>query len=370
MEKFEKEDTLIIKGLAIVIMIAHHLFGRSQAAWAFFDYYPSLMIDGKPLITALVSAGCGKVCVDIFVILSGFGLNESFRNKYGNTTKLGVSAKYCAGKILKLLMGFWCVFLVFGGIFTLAGKIDPVGIYGTGSAGVKNFIIDFLGLRDLLFEVTGGGTLNATWWYMSAILVFYLLFPLFRLLVKSRYRVLAFLALLLINIDAPSAAYRQFSTGIFFYLSAFYLGMLCSEWNLFDKLKSLGKEHYHERLLCSIAAVILAHRFTYTDRYRGELVLAAALFVMYFALFIEPGAVLHKNWSRKILAVLGKHSGNIFMFHTFFLLKCQNFTYYLRNPLLILLHFILSMTLISMVFEFVKTKLGYYRLEKKLSGLF
>lgn len=65
-QRFSINDTLVLKGLALIILAACHLFGRSEAAWSLFRYSEALMIDGKPLFTALFASGGGKVCVDIF----------------------------------------------------------------------------------------------------------------------------------------------------------------------------------------------------------------------------------------------------------------------------------------------------------------
>lgn len=363
---FGIQDTLVIKGLALIILLACHLFGRSEAAWSLFKYFPALMVDGKPLITALTSAGCGKVCVDIFVILSGFGLNESYLAKYGESCRLTDTILFSVRRIVKLLLGFWCVFLVFGGAFAAIGKIDLVATYGTGKDGLIAFVVDFYGLRDILFEITHTGTINATWWYISAILCYYCLFPVFRYLVSRKHNVFPLLLLLIINVTAPNATYRQFSTGVFFYLSAFYLGMLCSEYKLLDKLKSLGADSYWERLFCSIVAVVIGYLFTYSDRYRGELFLAVALMVLFVTLFVEPKGILNKNSIRKGLETMGQHSSNIFMFHTFFLLKYSDIVYLFKYPFLVLFSFTLAMMSFSVLLEFAKKKLGITKLIKKI----
>lgn len=363
---FSTQDTLVMKGLALLILLSCHLFGRSKAAWTFFEYLPFLMVDGKPFITAFTSAGCGKVCVDIFVILSGFGLNESYRRMYGDTCRPTQSIPFALKRILKLLMGFWCVFFIIGGIFTALGKLDPASVYGTGKDGVIAFVVDLMGLQDILYEVLHTSTINATWWYMSAILCYYCLFPLFRCLAAWKYKALPFFLLLIINVVAPDATYRQFSTGAFFYLAAFYLGMLCSEWKLLDKLKGLDGKSYWERLLCAVVAVIIGYLFTYSDRYRGELFLAVALMVLYSFLFIEPRGILNRPVIRKGLETMGAHSSNVFMFHTFFLLKYSQIVYFFRYPVLVLSSFALAMVAVSGLLEWVKQKTGISKLIKRI----
>lgn len=303
-------------------------------------------------------------------ILSGYGLNESIRARQGEHYRLGAAVKYSVGKTIQLLMGFWCVYLVFGGAFMLLGKIDPVAVYGTGETGVRAFLIDFVGLQDILYEVAKTKTINPTWWYMSSILILYALFPLFRFAASRKHKVLPMFAFLLIHLYAPDAAYRQYKTGAFFYMAAFYLGMLCSEYRLLDRLKNLSKESRCQRVLCNIALAVLLWIYTYEDRCRGELPYAVALILLFSSLFLEDGALLGKERVRKVLALLGKHSANVFMFHTFFLLYYPSFTYLAKIPVLIIPVFLGCMVALSAALEFVKKKLGYPKLEKWILGFF
>ena len=117
-------------------------------------------------------------------------------------------------------------------------KFNIFTIYGEGKNGVLALLIDMLGLRDILFEWCHTGTINVTWWFMSAIIILYLIFPIIKSMM-SKMRYLPLLLFLFINVSACYTTYRQMSTGVFFYLSAFALGMLCSELKIMDKLINL-----------------------------------------------------------------------------------------------------------------------------------
>lgn len=58
-----KDETLMLKGIAIVMMLSHHLF----------PHLPN--IGTLPLYLLIF----GKVCVAIFVLLSGYGLGMSYQ---------------------------------------------------------------------------------------------------------------------------------------------------------------------------------------------------------------------------------------------------------------------------------------------------
>lgn len=86
----KKSDTQMIKGLAICILLFHHLFYSTQPGLG-------IMIGDKYL--ANIVAEYLKVCVALFLVLSGYGLNASMtkisilslnfiRNIYGRFTKI------------------------------------------------------------------------------------------------------------------------------------------------------------------------------------------------------------------------------------------------------------------------------------------
>lgn len=71
------------------------------------------------------------------------------------------------------------------------------------------------------------------------------------------------------------------------------------------------------------------------------------------------------KWFEVVMCNLGKHSMNIFLFHTFiFLYWFREYIYISRNPLLIILSLLISCYLISVIIEIAKNKIGFYRLIK------
>lgn len=69
--KFDKRVTNICKGIAVILMLIHHIF-------------PGMTGYGLKLANTWVLpqvAILGKVCVSIFLVLSGYGLYESYKTK-------------------------------------------------------------------------------------------------------------------------------------------------------------------------------------------------------------------------------------------------------------------------------------------------
>lgn len=74
---FSKDTTLILKGIAILMMIFLHLFNRAE----YYSLCESFIhIDGTPLVYFIARA-CNPV--GFFCFLSGYGVNYSYRKREG-----------------------------------------------------------------------------------------------------------------------------------------------------------------------------------------------------------------------------------------------------------------------------------------------
>lgn len=93
---FDKNTTLVIKGLAILLMTAHH-----------FLFYPEFWLEdvSYPILKSLapIMESPTKLCVSIFCFLTGYFY---FYNKNKNF-------KYSLKKITDVLVSYWIVFIVF-----------------------------------------------------------------------------------------------------------------------------------------------------------------------------------------------------------------------------------------------------------------
>lgn len=161
--KFEKNDTNLVKGIAIFAMVFHHLYPNN----------PGLTLEmlGKVNFTILL-AQAGKVCVPLLTLLSGFGMAESFKSylEEKDETILGC-IKFCFSHYVQLLYVYWGC-LIFELIFFWTRKESFLGLYGSGVMGGEKLIIDAFGLAYIFGtdSVLGG-------WYLTTIVIFYFLFP-------------------------------------------------------------------------------------------------------------------------------------------------------------------------------------------------
>lgn len=72
MRRFTKSDTSVMKGVAIILMLIHHLFYSDELirkCTLILPYEDKLL---------LLFSSLSKVCVAIFVLISGYGLYKSY----------------------------------------------------------------------------------------------------------------------------------------------------------------------------------------------------------------------------------------------------------------------------------------------------
>lgn len=160
------QDTNVLKGLALCLLLCHHLFYSHREPDA-TNYFSDICFHGNWLL-ARFGNGFGKLCVALFVFLSGYGLTVSTENKGGLNNLIG----FYRNRMVKLMVNYWFIWLVFVPFGVLAvGRTFP-DVYGEHY--VLKPLIDFCGLA-YAFGFYG---YNATWWFYSCIIVLYLLFPL------------------------------------------------------------------------------------------------------------------------------------------------------------------------------------------------
>lgn len=209
---FTREDTRVAKASAVVWMCMHHLF-------AFPDRFPAGVGYAALLPWNLENAlgHVGRVCVAMFVCLSGFGT-------YLALEKAENPWKTARRKIGGLYQKFWAVFLVFIPVALLLR--DPQ---------VK------LNFWDLAANFTALHTdFNGEWWFLPPFLVLTALSPLLvGLMRKTKRDWMWWIAVLLGQLLLPEFQYESKSISATLYnalvfLPGFWLGCLMARERLFD----------------------------------------------------------------------------------------------------------------------------------------
>ena len=96
-----KTDTNVLKGIAIIFMLLHHLF------YARRELYDDVILYGDNGIVNEIGI-FSKVCVAVFVFLSGYGLTVS------NASAKSICLKdFYVHRFVKLYMNYWLIWLLF-----------------------------------------------------------------------------------------------------------------------------------------------------------------------------------------------------------------------------------------------------------------
>lgn len=314
--KFTKEHTMQMKGIAIIILLFHHCFLNAQR-WATvpyeklattkgWGYYP---ISFAPFSSHTIQylASFSKICVAMFVFMTGYGMWVSYESQKKKTTM----SNYIKKRMVTLMTGFLIIFVVTEVLAIPTGRF--IEVYGHDFRSVVYMIIDALGLAKLL----GTPLFCLTWWYMSLAIVLIMIFP-FVHSIMEKYQWIVVVA----SIIVPRACGFGQSTDLFRYLLAYTLGMYFAQHDLLARIKEKFMEQNVEGKLLSLIvsliglAVIIKCRqnawigWKYLDFWDGF----AAMYVIVLSYIY----ILNGKWIVKGLGFLGKHSMNIFLIHSFY----------------------------------------------------
>ena len=350
-----KKESNILKCLAILLMLAHHLF-----MYADQPDFPALVY-GPLLNTPARLAAFGqlsKLCVTIFVFITAYGTTMSYRgDSMGDDRALmALSTR----RLVKLLASFQLVYLITFALCPLGGK-SWFTLYSPSRLENLFFaLVDFLGLSYII----GTPSYNSAWWYMSLAVTLVLILP-WLIKLSRRYGFFLLLPGLLL------VRWLNVEFVLFRYLLIVLLGILLAEYGVAEQIRAwYGKARLPLKgltLLCClglaglVSVLWLRSGDNLLDIYEALLCLPVCLLVLLTIARI-PGL----NGAAEFL---GRHSMNIFFFHAFIYQNWfRDFTYSLGYPALIFLFLLGSSLLFSMAVEGLKKLLHFDRQISRLSG--
>ncbi len=355
---FTKKDTLALKGVAVMLLLCHHLFTSTERYVNYLIYYTE---DDSFNVTAII-AQYAKLCVPMFVMLGAYGLSLVY-GKWLEKKRSAVS--FVLDRYMSLMAGFLVIFVLGLGIGELLQR-SAGSIYGEGVFAWFYGLIDAAGLAWLC----GTPTANGTWWYMSFAIVQLALFPMIYALVK-RYGLLAVLGF------TGFALVGQFNYMLVLLLSS-AIGLYLAQTDGFAKVKAwrIGKNAALSKaikfvlyLLAFAAAALFCEAMPASVNQEGTPIASYYRFVGFdlFALLLCGFVyefLLPLKPLRFVLAFLGRHSANIFMLHTFLYAHFfPDFYYDLEEPEYIFGMLLVTSLGVSVVIEGLKTVFRYNRLE-------
>lgn len=341
---FTVEDSQKMKGIAIVLLMFHHLFGKDK-------YFENIAVSFIPFSQdQLVNlAYCSKICVAIFAFISGYGL---YLNRKKSTLK---PFEWAKERYIKTFSGYWFVYLL--SFLTGIYRSRTIKTYASENYIQSVFygIVDFFGLSNLI----GTPTLNRTWWYMSAIFCYICLMACYtekvRNVVEPKIVLLLTMMIPRMILGFRGGNYPGQNSELAFF-PAFVLGAVFAEYHVFEKVRS----HHQVLLFFAYILVMLLCYILYINIPYGMFWEIHFLFIpMIFILFFYR-YVLMLPIITDILWFLGKHSMNIFLTHTFISgTYFHKYIYMCHHWLFILLALSISSIALSMLINKAKEVLKY-----------
>lgn len=322
-----KQDSLILKGIALLMLLCHHLFYPTQME-LFDDYSIPILNQGVVLTIGM----CSKICVAIFVFLSGYGLTVSAQEKEQTNY-----FDYFKRRVLKLFPTYWLIWILFVPITVFATGRSLESVYGDNI--VSKLILDILGLLNF----TGEYGYNPTWWFMSCIIGLYLLFPfLYKLAKKSLLALFVISYVLYLGVIPCISCVTS-------YILPFSIAIIAS---LTREQKVQNEKKIYKSILCVIMTLLIGRLLLLRVKTGNTIEFDWAIctiMIMLYCLTRFP------KWLNNILMVIGKHSMNIFLFHTFlFEFWFRKTIYITSNPTIIFLELLIISLLFSVVLEKIK----------------
>ncbi|WP_020062968.1 acyltransferase family protein [Bacillus sp. 123MFChir2] len=331
-----KSETKMLKGVAILMMLLLHLFGRKEINGL---YEVFLTINGIPFVYYL--ALFADACVSIYCFVSGYGLFVTFDKEQ----KLNVMQNFI--RILKLLINYWIVLVIFIVVGFLAGK----GEFIPGN--LVTFFLNFFVLSS---------SYNGAWWFLQTYIILVFLAPFLTKLVRNYNS----LSLLIIFLALYLTSYIQrikhvFDFGDYIVLNSFVnamvllgtsllpfiVGSIFAKEKMYLKLYSLCHNLSYKNTLCFIGIVMLV---VIHSLYESMIIapFTAIAFICFFNLMDKS------NFIQRIFTFFGNHSTNIWLTHMFFYMSIfPKLTFAPRYPIIILGWLIVMCLASSYVINFI-----------------
>lgn len=318
-----KETSTIIKGIAILMMLFYHLFGRDNLTEI---CTPLLYIGNTPLVRYITNA-CYPV--SFFMILSGYGLTYCYK-------KNQLSPIIQGKRILKLYVHYWLVLLIF---VTIGHFIKP-DIYPNN---LIHILINIVGINctyngEIWFLLPYAIISLLSWWIIDYI---YNLNEKRKIFITLVIYSIIFLIARYIGYHLPeneitSIFLKQF---IFIVQLTFYFSLGILLFRLLENeptaLKAVKPTTY---FIIIIALFIIKSMIKVT--------IADGLYA-FIIIFCISHLQLHRLF-HNIFYKLGQYSMPMWMTHTFFAVYLfQDFIYGFKYPLLIWLVLIAISYLVS-----------------------
>ncbi len=340
-----KENTLQIKGISIILMFIHHLFkfpGRlkgvsyvSMSGNIFFGYNIEYLI-----------GDFGKICVGIFLFLSGIGFYCSEKYEWRDFIK----------RIKYFYLNFLFIFLIF----------IPIGFFSIKGQVIKGKVMYSGGIEELFLNLSLiKTTYCGEWWYAGLYIEILLLSPLiFKLLKKSiklsiLFHLLLYMSYFLLQITTKylhiEFLKNSFLYGnilrVLIYQIIFYMGILTAKFDLYSIFTKIK--------ISPLLGILLVFISRGISKILGISYYIECVFVFFFIYFCLE--FLKKKKKIEAFETIGKNSLNMWLIHSFFCYYYFQRLVFTPKYSIFILMWLIILTLIvsswlSNIYKFLNTK--------------
>ena len=172
----------ILRAWAIVWIVAYHLLGNTRG-YLNLEEVTALATQGglKNIIDAALALfiSAGSTGVNVFLIISGFGLTASWWKKYGSSGIEQIPRReFWKKRVFRILPPFWTAVAIATLLYFINPTWVPFGqdIWQQGTrAPLFALLATFTTLRNFITDYYY--FLNGAWWYVGLSLQLYLIFP-------------------------------------------------------------------------------------------------------------------------------------------------------------------------------------------------
>ena len=338
------DETWIVKAFAIIAMLMHHLF------------------PGHPEFgSTIVGIGqTGKICIALFVFLSGYGMTASFPKNITKKIDWGKTFFFVLCKrYAKFFLNYWFIFFVFVpvGVFCFGRPLQAA--YGENANVLKSFICDMFGWQGLF-------SYNATWWFNAVILALWIMFPILYLAMKNKIVSVCVLLFLFWDPYVVMRFFHSIAFGLASYILLFALGIFIAlHTGRINKI--LNVVHPYVVLCTSLvltAVLLFLRTFPVFPCFSGFTVDPFATVFMALAV-VSLCRVTNRRFA--FVQYVGKHSMNMYLTRTFIVgYFFSDFIYGFKYPALSFLALFATSLFLSVCIEFVKKRIGFYKLQAKV----
>lgn len=360
MYEFSKGDTKICKGLAILIMIFHHMYMSAQRFKGYEISFAPFQQDAVVKV-----ADFGKICVGMYVFISIYGLTKAYDRGKGRGEQ---RSEFVLARYLKMMVTYWAIYLLSVVATWPFPKFNVFHQYTREDAMSTAYyvLMDFLGIADW----AGTRSLNGTWWYMSLASILICMIPLLSALYDKCGAIVVCTCLVVLPLFFGIEEYNYLVRwGI-----AITLGIWMAKRDLVSKLKikvwnmNRAGQIMVFAMLCMVIWIMF--KFRQDSEIRGEYLyiwesIAPVTVILLAILFVTRVPVI-----RWMLGSIGGYSTIIFLTHTFIRNRFAKDLIYGQSNFLMGYLILVGLSIaLAIVLDLLFRAIQLPRLEKKLVSM-